>query len=134
LTPAFEFSETEDTTTSDEPLAEVIVCAPQSGLLPSVGGQARKRSRRFLNLESTKMLMERSISDREPLLTTAAVAKWLGVATRTICLWAECREIPAMKVGRQWRFRAEDLRQWLHSPQGGKVTNSTAVKATGAAV
>ena len=45
---------------------------------------------------------------RDPLLSTSAVAKWLGVSARTICFWAECGEIPAIKVGRQWRFREED--------------------------
>ena len=50
---------------------------------------------------------------RKPLLSTAAVAKWLGVSPRTVCLWAECSEIPAVKVGRQWRFRQEDVTQWL---------------------
>ena len=62
-----------------------------------------------------------SSSNREPLLTTAAVAKWLGVATRTLCLWAECKEIPAIKIGRQWRFREGELREWLDSPQAAKV-------------
>ncbi|MBV8903659.1 MAG: helix-turn-helix domain-containing protein [Acidobacteriia bacterium] len=28
------------------------------------------------------------------------------------CTWAECKEIPAIKIGRQWRFRREDLVQW----------------------
>jgi excisionase family DNA binding protein len=65
--------------------------------------------------------MQKPSSNREPLLTTAAVAKWLGVATRTLCLWAECREIPAIKIGRQWRFREGDLREWLDSPQAAKV-------------
>jgi len=54
---------------------------------------------------------------RDPLLSTAAVAKWLGVSARTICFWAECGEIPAIKVGRQWRFREEDLRRWLDHEQ-----------------
>jgi excisionase family DNA binding protein len=61
------------------------------------------------------------IMNREPLLTTAAVSKWFGVSTRTVCLWAECREIPAIKIGRQWRFRESDLAQWLHSPQAANV-------------
>jgi len=77
--------------------------------------------------------MERLLSYREPLLTTAAVAKWLGVATRTICLWAECKEIPAIKVGRQWRFREGELRQWLDSPFAAKVNNVTSPRADGAA-
>jgi hypothetical protein len=33
-------------------------------------------------------------------MTTAAVSEWLGVSTKTLCLWAECKEIPAMKIGR----------------------------------
>ena len=66
-------------------------------------------------------LIQKVSSNPEPLLTTAAVAKWLGVATRTVCLWAECKEIPAIKIGRQWRFREGELREWLNSPQAAKV-------------
>ena len=65
--------------------------------------------------------MEKLLSTREPLLSTAAVAKWLGVSTRTVCLWAECREIPGLKLGRQWRFRESELREWLDTPSGDKV-------------
>ncbi len=61
--------------------------------------------------------MEKWLSNREPLLTTAAVAKWLGIAPRTVCLWAECTEIPAIKIGRQWRFRESELREWLRNPR-----------------
>jgi len=60
----------------------------------------------------------------EPLLTTAAVARWLGVSTRAICLWAECKEIPAIKVGRQWRFHREEIAEWLQDPASTKVKNS----------
>lgn len=67
--------------------------------------------------------------NREPLLTTAAVAKWFGVSTRTLCLWAECQEIPAIKIGRQWRFRESELSQWLVSSEGGKVRSLTLAHA-----
>jgi excisionase family DNA binding protein len=67
--------------------------------------------------------MEPLFSKREPLMTTAAVSKWLGVSTRTICLWAECKEIPAIKIGRQWRFRESELWGWLESGGGAKVRN-----------
>jgi excisionase family DNA binding protein len=76
--------------------------------------------------------MQKLSFNPEPLLTTAAVAKWLGVATRTICLWAECKEIPAMKIGRQWRFREGELREWLGSPQAAKVGIGATHKMTGA--
>jgi excisionase family DNA binding protein len=49
----------------------------------------------------------------EKLITTAVVANWLGISARTVCLWAECNEIPARKVGRQWRFKEAEIRQWL---------------------
>lgn len=75
--------------------------------------------------------MEKLSSKREPLLSTAAVARWLGVSTRTICLWAECRELPAIKIGRQWRFREGELSAWLQSPSAAKVTNSTKAAPAG---
>jgi excisionase family DNA binding protein len=65
--------------------------------------------------------MEKLLSTREPFLSTAAVAKWLGVSTRTVCLWAECQEIPGIKLGRQWRFRESELREWLDTSSGDKV-------------
>jgi excisionase family DNA binding protein len=69
--------------------------------------------------------MEKLSSNREPLLTTASVSKWLGVSTRTLCLWAECKEIPAIKIGRQWRFRESELATWLQRSEAGKVRNLT---------
>ncbi len=54
---------------------------------------------------------------RHPLLTTEQVAKWLGIATRTVCLWAESREIPAIKIGRQWRFCEAAVSAWLESQE-----------------
>ena len=60
--------------------------------------------------------------NKDPFLSTAVVARWLGVSTRTVCFWAECGEIPAMKVGRQWRFREEELRSWLDRAQEKLLT------------
>jgi excisionase family DNA binding protein len=74
--------------------------------------------------ESRKNLMEKLASTREALMTTEAVAKWLGVSTRTVCLWAECNEIPAIKVGRQWRFREGEVSQWLRSPRAATTVNN----------
>ena len=69
--------------------------------------------------------MQKWLTDHEPLLTTAAVAKWLGIAPRTVCLWAECKEIPAIKIGRQWRFRESELREWLRNPKATKLMVAT---------
>jgi excisionase family DNA binding protein len=67
---------------------------------------------------------------QEPLMTTAAVAKWLGVSTRAVCLWAECKVIPAIKVGRQWRFRHEEVCAWLDTAEAAKVGNFTESRTT----
>jgi excisionase family DNA binding protein len=60
-------------------------------------------------------------NNHEPLMTTAAVSKWLGISTRTLCLWAECKEIPAIKIGRQWRFRESELVSWLRNPESSRA-------------
>ena len=69
--------------------------------------------------------MVKLLSNYEPLLTTAAVAKWLGISTRAVCLWAECNELPAIKIGRQWRFRQDELGKWLQSPRAERVKQHT---------
>jgi excisionase family DNA binding protein len=53
----------------------------------------------------------------DTFLSTAIVARWLGISPRTVCFWAECGEIPALKIGRQWRFREEEIRRWLDTTQ-----------------
>ncbi|HLI84039.1 MAG TPA: helix-turn-helix domain-containing protein [Bryobacteraceae bacterium] len=73
---------------------------------------------------------EKVSSHREPLMTTAAVAKWLGISTRAVCLWAECKTIPALKIGRQWRFRPEEVQAWLDSSQAAKVKNPTVTRTS----
>ena len=69
--------------------------------------------------------MENLSHKHEPFLTTAAVSKWLGISTRTLCLWAECQEIPAIKLGRQWRFRESELANWLEDTEASKVKKLT---------
>jgi excisionase family DNA binding protein len=74
--------------------------------------------------------MEKLLSYRTPLLTTAAVAKWLGIAPRTVCLWAECKEIPAIKIGRQWRFREAEVGEWLRNPHPARMKEYSEICST----
>ncbi len=83
-----------------------------------------------MRVENERRAMETLTNKHEPLMTTAAVSKWLGISTRTLCLWAECKEIPAIKVGRQWRFRESELANWLKSPDASKVKNLTLFHAS----
>ena len=46
-------------------------------------------------------------------LTTEEVMAILRVNTRTIYRLIRAKDIPAVRVGRQWRFRRSDLEVWL---------------------
>lgn len=50
------------------------------------------------------------------ILTIKEASDMLRVPPRTLRLWAELGEIPAVKVGRQWRFRRRDIEEWLGRP------------------
>ena len=53
------------------------------------------------------------IPRRRLYLSTAVVAARLGVTPRTVRLWAESCQIPAVKVGRQWRIEEAGFEEWL---------------------
>ena len=61
------------------------------------------------------------IDDQNPvaLMGPAQVAKYLGVAERTIHLWAQQGKLPAFKAGSVWRFRRSELDRWLESSRSG---------------
>ena len=46
-------------------------------------------------------------------LTTDEVMAYLRVNTRTIYRLIRTGDLPAVRVGRQWRFRRVDLDAWL---------------------
>ncbi len=48
-----------------------------------------------------------------PLLTIAEVADRLRVNQKTIRRWIDAKELPAFKLGRQWRISEQNLRQFL---------------------
>jgi len=49
------------------------------------------------------------------LLTVRQVAEILQWNSITILRKAEKRELPGFKIGREWRFRSEDLASWIES-------------------
>ena len=49
----------------------------------------------------------------DQFLTTEEVLDYLQINLRTIYRLLKARQIPAVRVGRQWRFRRADLDQWL---------------------
>src|SRR3954451_3272639 len=57
----------------------------------------------------------------ETFLTTEEVLEYLQVNLRTVSRLIKAGKIPAVRVGRQWRFRKRDIDSWLDSqrPRGG---------------
>ena len=51
-------------------------------------------------------------SDHE-ILTLEEVALYLRLKPQTIYKWAQEKRIPAVKLGKEWRFRRSILDRWL---------------------
>ena len=67
----------------------------------------------------------------ETFLTTEEVLEYLQVNLRTVYRLIKAGKIPAVRVGRQWRFRKRDIDAWLDSqrPRGGGARAATAQAA-----
>ena len=64
----------------------------------------------------------------EVFLTTEEVLEYLQVNLRTVYRLIKAGKIPAVRVGRQWRFRKRDIDVWLDSQrtEGGGATPAAA--------
>src|SRR4029453_11518104 len=59
----------------------------------------------------------------ESFLTTEEVLEYLQVNLRTVYRLIKAGKIPAVRVGRQWRFRKRDIDAWLETqrPRGARA-------------
>ena len=64
----------------------------------------------------------------DTFLTTEEVLDYLQVNLRTVYRLIKAGRIPAVRVGRQWRFRRADLDAWLES-QGTRTRRPAAAAA-----
>ena len=53
-------------------------------------------------------------------MTTEEVLEYLQVNLRTVYRLIKSKNIPAIRVGRQWRFRRRDIDAWLESQRAGQ--------------
>ncbi|HET7618693.1 MAG TPA: response regulator [Vicinamibacterales bacterium] len=68
----------------------------------------------------------------ESFLTTEEVLDYLQVNLRTVYRLIKAGKIPAVRVGRQWRFRQRDIDAWLESqrPRGSRPAPAPARTTT----
>src|SRR5436189_2584918 len=66
----------------------------------------------------------------ESFLTTEEVLEYLQVNLRTVYRLIKAGKIPAVRVGRQWRFRKRDIDAWLESQRARGGARAAAPAAT----
>jgi excisionase family DNA binding protein len=59
------------------------------------------------------MRMLSGVPDFQSFLTTEEVLVYLNITPRTIYRLIRNGELPAVRIGRQWRFRRTDLDAWI---------------------
>jgi excisionase family DNA binding protein len=62
----------------------------------------------------------------ESFLTTEEVLDYLQVNLRTVYRLIKAGKIPAVRVGRQWRFRKRDIDAWLESQRPRTARSASA--------
>jgi excisionase family DNA binding protein len=51
-------------------------------------------------------------------LSVAEMSKYLGVSSDTVYRWISERNMPGHKIGRLWKFRKEEVDEWMRSGGG----------------
>ena len=110
--------------------------APLVGLASEITVEKEKRVHRLLPAEPVKgvpakparpteisgegreLLQLKSDNRFEPLLDVVEAATLLRMHPRTLRAKARKRLVPAIQVGRRWRFRASTLNSWLERLPG----------------
>lgn len=50
------------------------------------------------------------------------LSEYLGISAVTIRSWIRSgKDIPAVRIGRQWRFRIEEIDEWIESGRSEPV-------------
>jgi len=63
-------------------------------------------------------------TELEAFLTTDEVLGYLNTTPRTIYRLIRTGELPAIRIGRQWRFRRSDLDGWVDRQRAGAAAVS----------
>lgn len=57
----------------------------------------------------------------EDILTIRDVAEYLKVTEKTVYGLAQKAKIPGFKVGGQWRFKRQDIDQWIEDGKAAAI-------------
>jgi len=51
---------------------------------------------------------------KSEIMTAEETCRYLKITQRTLYRYLRNRQIPAFKLGKEWRFVRSDLEQWIH--------------------
>ncbi|MEK6586299.1 MAG: helix-turn-helix domain-containing protein [Nitrospirota bacterium] len=54
-----------------------------------------------------------SRAPKSELMTAMETSQYLKITQRTLYRYLQSRQIPAFKLGKEWRFVRSDLEQWI---------------------
>ena len=57
-------------------------------------------------------------------LSVDDIAAYLGIKRDTVYKWLTYKKMPAHKVGRLWKFRREEVDEWVTSGGAAETTNN----------
>lgn len=53
------------------------------------------------------------LQNNEPWVSLEEVSEYLGVNKDTVRNWIKKTDIPAHKIGRQWKFKLSEVDEWV---------------------
>ncbi len=65
------------------------------------------------------------------ILTIEDVAQYLRLKPQTIYKWAQEKRIPAVKLGKEWRFRRSVIDRWLDEQMLGEDSGFAHLRENG---
>ena len=68
-----------------------------------------------------KVMKKNDIDNLEEWKPMAAIEKYLSVSRETVLQYINKRNMPAHKLGRQWRFKISEVDEWLRSGNAAEV-------------
>ncbi|MBK4218088.1 helix-turn-helix domain-containing protein [Paracoccus caeni] len=57
-------------------------------------------------------------------LSVEEIADYLGVSKDTVYGWISRREMPAHKVGRLWKFKIDEIDEWVRNGKAADDLNA----------
>jgi excisionase family DNA binding protein len=62
-------------------------------------------------------------AQKSELMTATETCRYLKITSRTLYRYLHSRQIPAFKLGKEWRFVRSDLEQWIRDRTRTVVTS-----------